>query len=201
MDILLKRPLKFIPVWHPECRITPPVCLTSLFLSWWVWDFDIFETSFFLSPVELGQLVRCDLLHACLAAPAVVSAWRSNSTAGHSFITTSSAVSLNQQRVSWIDFFFEWGVFLPHYDAVTCGTFYFNIIRHLKWYIMIISPCWIYELSPSCHDTASEVDVMWQSCLYWKVFFFVPPAVFFSSVQLFVLKWKLCFDLLCALEF
>lgn len=179
MDILLKRPLKFIPVWRPECRITPPVCLTSLFLSWWVWDFAIFETSFFLSPFELGQLVRCDLLHACLAAPTVVSVWRCNSTAGHSIITASSAVSLNQPRVSQIDFFFfgVGGISPPLWG---CNPWNFLLKYNTSpQMIYTQSPCWIHELSPLCHNRASEVDVMWQSCLYWKVFF-CPPSCFFS---------------------
>lgn len=181
MDILLKRPLKFIPVWRPECRITLPVCLTSLFLSWWVWDFDIFETSLFLSPFELGRLVRCDLLHACSAAPTVVSVWRCNSTAGHSIITASSAVSLNQPRVSRIDFFWGGGGFPPQYDAVTCGTFYFNIICHLKWYISnhpAESRSWAL-CATTQHQRLMLCD---RAVCIGSWVFFVPPAVFFFPV-------------------
>lgn len=62
------------------------------------------------------------------------------------------------------------------------------------------SPGWLHELSPPCHERASEVDSIWQSSLYWKVGFLLPPAVF-QGVRFFVLKWKKCFDLLCSLEF
>lgn len=176
-------------LWGSEFRTTLPVCLTFLWCSyftmslslWYLWN--IFSSSF-------------ELLSGCAVWSAARLFWQhwlwslSDSPAGHFIITPLSlAVSLNQPRVSRIDFFFwESGcVFPPHFNPWNFFSLQYNMSHQM---IDKQSPGCLHELSPLCHKRASQVDFIWENFLYWNFFFFSPAVFFFYGVCFFVLKRK-----------